>query len=95
MVKDGDKILVCLSGSSSSLSLLHGLRQFSRARGIHIEMGAVSLGTSGVDPRALMLYLRDLNIKYIFDQLGNVYFPLKTFHLMFITFFCYLLSQHP
>lgn len=71
MLKDGDKILICLSGSSASLCLLHAIRQFSRARGIHIEMGAVSLGASGVDPRALMLYLRDLNIKYIFDQLSK------------------------
>lgn len=73
MLKDGDKVLICLSGSSASLSLLHALRQFSRARGIHIEMGAVSLGSCGVDPRALMLYLRDLNIKYFFEQLGNYY----------------------
>lgn len=71
MLKDGDRILVCLSGSSASLSLLHALRQFARARGLHIDLGAVSLGTSGVDPRALMLYLRDLNIKYIFDHLGT------------------------
>lgn len=71
MLKDGDRVLICLSGSSASLSLLHALRQFARARGLQVELGAVSLGSSGVDPRALMLYLRDLNIKYIFEQLSK------------------------
>lgn len=71
MVKDGDKILACLSGSSASLCLLHAIRQYSRARGIHVEIGALSLNPSGVDPRALMLYLRDLDINYILDQLSN------------------------
>lgn len=71
MIKDGDKILVCLSGSSSSICLLHAIRQFSRARGLHIDIGAVSIGTSGVDPRALMLYLRDLDVKFIVDQISE------------------------
>lgn len=71
MLKDGDRVLVCLSGTSSSLCLLHALRQFSRARGIQIELGAVSLGSSGVDPRALMLYLRDLNVKYMFEHISK------------------------
>lgn len=94
MIKDGDKILVCLSGSSSSLctydhnnivqsvcvtlilcslALLHAVRQFSRARGLHIEIGAMSIGTSGVDPRALMLYLRDLDVKFFVDQISKFY----------------------
>ncbi|KAJ6637178.1 tRNA-cytidine(32) 2-sulfurtransferase [Pseudolycoriella hygida] len=72
MIKDGDKILVCLSGSSSSLCLLHAIRQFSRARGLHIEIGAVTVGTSGVDPRALMLYLRDLDVKFFVDQISPI-----------------------
>ena len=72
MLKDGDKILVCLSGSSASLCLLHALRQFSRARGIHIEMSAITVGKCGVDPRALMLYLRDINIELFIENLGNL-----------------------
>lgn len=68
MLKDGDKVLVCISGSSSSLCLIHMLRQWSRARGMHIEFGAVTVGDCvGVDPRALMLYLRDLGIEFIFE----------------------------
>lgn len=53
--------------------MLHAVRQFSRARGLHIDIGAVSIGTSGVDPRALMLYLRDLDVKFIVDQISKFY----------------------
>lgn len=68
MLRDGDKVLVCISGSSSSICLLHLLRQFIRARGLHVDLGAVTIGDGvGVDPRALMLYLRDLSIDFIFD----------------------------
>ncbi|XP_037913816.1 uncharacterized protein LOC119653267 isoform X2 [Hermetia illucens] len=71
MIKDGDRILVCLSGSCASLCLLHALRQFSRARGIHIDMAAITVGKCGIDPRALMLYMRDIDIElYIIEQLG-------------------------
>lgn len=52
--------------------MLHAVRQFSRARGLHIDIGAVSIGTSGVDPRALMLYLRDLDVKFFVDQISKL-----------------------
>lgn len=78
MLRDGDKVLVCISGSSSSISLAHLLRQFVRARGLHVELGAVTVGdTEGVDPRALMLYLRDLGIDFIFEAADNSV-PLKS-----------------
>lgn len=68
MLRDGDKVLVCVSGSSSSLCLIHLLRQFIRARGLHVDLGALTIGDCvGVDPRALMLYLRDLGIEFIFE----------------------------
>lgn len=68
MIRDGDRVLVALSGSSASLLLLHAIRQFARARCLHIELGAASIGAPGIDPRALMLYLRDLGVEYIFEQ---------------------------
>jgi tRNA(Ile)-lysidine synthase TilS/MesJ len=74
MIKDGDKILVCVSGSSSSLCLMHGIRQFSRARGLHIELGAVTIAENlGLDPRCLMLHMKSFEkdgVEYIFEQ-GN------------------------
>lgn len=32
-----------------------------------MDLSAVTIGDVGVDPRALMLYLRDLGIDFIFD----------------------------
>ncbi|XP_058456636.1 uncharacterized protein LOC131434028 isoform X2 [Malaya genurostris] len=69
MVKDCDRILVCLSGSSSSLCLLHLLRQFIRARHLNnVQLATVTFGDCGVDPRALMLYLRELGVEFYFEQ---------------------------
>ncbi|XP_062554929.1 uncharacterized protein LOC134220005 isoform X2 [Armigeres subalbatus] len=69
MIRDGDRILVCLSGSSSSLCMLHLLRQFIRARHLsNIQLATVSFGDCGVDPRALMLYLRELGVEYFYEH---------------------------
>lgn len=56
-----------MSGSSSSMCLIHLIRQFSRARGLHVELAALTLNSTGVDPRALMLYMRDLGIEFIYE----------------------------
>lgn len=78
MLREGDKVLVCISGSSSSICLIHLLRQFIRARGLHVELGAVTIGECvGVDPRALMLYLRDLGVEFIFEA-ADASTPLKS-----------------
>ena len=68
MVSHGDRILVGCNSDASSISLLHALRQFSRARNIRIELGACSVGAPCIDPRALMLYLRDLGVKYHYEE---------------------------
>lgn len=68
MISQGDRILVAISCSASSLSLLHALRQFSRARNIPVQLGVCSIGAPGIDPRALMLYLSDLGIKYHYEE---------------------------
>lgn len=50
------------------MCLIHLLRQFVRARGWHVELGTVTIGDGiGVDPRALMLYFRDLSTEYIYE----------------------------
>lgn len=71
MLRDGDKVLVCLSGNSASLCLLHVLRQFSRARQIHIELGVVALGSPAIDPRVLMLYMMDLGVQFSLEPQGK------------------------
>ncbi|GAB0094866.1 Pyridoxal phosphate-dependent transferase [Sergentomyia squamirostris] len=68
MIHDGDRVLVGLSGSTSSLSLLHILNQYSKTRNLNITVAACTLGAADIDPRVLMLYLKDLGVNYIYDQ---------------------------
>ncbi|CAH1728432.1 unnamed protein product [Chironomus riparius] len=74
LIRDGDKILVCISGSSSSVCLIHLIRQFSRARGLHVDLSVLTVSDENiaVDPRILMLYLRDLDIKFIYESDNNL-----------------------
>lgn len=83
MIKDGDKVLVCLSGGKDSLSLLHVLHQYqyqAKKEGIHFKLGAVTIDpmTSAYDPSPLIPYLSELGLTYfferqdIFDQAMNV-----------------------
>ncbi|XP_061508115.1 uncharacterized protein LOC1273758 isoform X3 [Anopheles gambiae] len=73
MLQEGDRVLVCLSGSSSTLCLLHLLRQFCQTRRLKVQLAAVTVGSadSGVDPRALMLYLKELDVPYFYEPLAS------------------------
>lgn len=73
MIKDGDKVMVCLSGGKDSLSLLHTLLQFqnyAQNKGILFSLGAVTVDpdTSGCDPCVLIPHLRSLGVHYIIDD---------------------------
>lgn len=64
---------MCISGSSSSICLIHLIRQFSRARGFHVDLSVLTLSdeNTAVDPRILMLYMRDLDVKFIYESDNN------------------------
>ena len=64
---------MCISGSSSSVCLIHLIRQFSRARGLHVDLSVLSISdeNTAVDPRILMLYMRDLDVKFIYESDNN------------------------
>ncbi|KAL3265952.1 hypothetical protein HHI36_010140, partial [Cryptolaemus montrouzieri] len=73
MIRDGDKVMVCLSGGKDSLSLLHMLLQYQNyctTRGILFSLGAVTVdpNNSGCDPCLLMSHLRELGVHYIIDD---------------------------
>ncbi|XP_055343261.1 uncharacterized protein LOC129591589 [Paramacrobiotus metropolitanus] len=75
MLKDGDKVLVCLSGGKDSLSLLHAMRQFKfygKSQGLRIEVGAVTVDplTSSYDPSSLIPYLKALDVPYFYERQG-------------------------
>ena len=73
MVKDGDRLLVCLSGGKDSLSLLHCVRQYqyyAASQGINFNFGAVTVDpmSSAYDPRPLIPYLEQLGVDYLYEQ---------------------------
>ena len=75
MIRDGDRVLVCLSGGKDSLSLLHTLRQYSflsAARGVSFTLGAVTVdpGSASYNPRPLIPYLTALGLPYFFEEQG-------------------------
>lgn len=77
MIRDGDRVLVCLSGGKDSLSLLHTLRQYqfySKSKGIKFEIGAATVDpqSSGYDPRPLVPYLGTLEVPYFFEEQGII-----------------------
>ncbi|XP_068718445.1 uncharacterized protein [Montipora capricornis] len=77
MIRNGDRVLVCLSGGKDSLSLLHTLRQYqfySKSKGIKFEIGAATVDpqSSGYDPRPLVPYLGTLGVPYFFEEQGII-----------------------
>jgi len=72
MIRDNDKVLVCLSAiGKDSLSLLHTLHQYRfyvRSKGIDFEIGAATIDTGGSDPMELMTYLKTLEIPYFYEE---------------------------
>ena len=76
MIKDGDRILVCLSGGKDSLSLLHTMRQYQfyssnqRDNPIKFDLGALTIDplSSAYDPRPLIPYLKELGIPYLYEE---------------------------
>ena len=68
MIKEGDRILLGLSGGKDSLSLLHILRHFQRHAPIHFELAAMTVDPQSgeFDPSPLIPYLAALNIPYFY-----------------------------
>ncbi|KAK3925055.1 tRNA-cytidine(32) 2-sulfurtransferase [Frankliniella fusca] len=73
MIRDGDKVMVCLSGGKDSLSLLHTLRQYqfyARTKGINFTFGAATVdpGSTAYDPKPLIPYLASLGVHYLYEE---------------------------
>ncbi|MCW8888617.1 MAG: tRNA 2-thiocytidine biosynthesis protein TtcA, partial [Gammaproteobacteria bacterium] len=69
MIKDGDRILLGLSGGKDSLTLLHVLHQLQRYAPIKFELGAITVDPQieGFDPSVLKPYLKKLGIPYFYE----------------------------
>ncbi|GFU72462.1 tRNA-cytidine(32) 2-sulfurtransferase [Trichonephila clavipes] len=73
MIKNGDKVLVCVSGGKDSLSLLHTLHQYqfyAKNQGLCFEIGAMTVDPKSplYDPSPLKAYLKALNVPYFYEE---------------------------
>lgn len=66
MIRDGDRVLLGLSGGKDSLALLHLLTHFQRHAPIHFSIGAVTVDpqADSFDPSPLIPYMKSLGIDY-------------------------------
>mmetsp|Transcript_16178 Transcript_16178/g.24424 ORF Transcript_16178/g.24424 Transcript_16178/m.24424 type:complete len:1204 (-) Transcript_16178:222-3833(-) len=66
MVKEGDRLLLGLSGGKDSLSLLHCLLEFQRKLPINFEIEVCTIDpmTPSFDPSPLIPYVEELGLKY-------------------------------
>ncbi|ULU01560.1 hypothetical protein L3Y34_001709 [Caenorhabditis briggsae] len=94
MIRNGDKVLVCLSGGKDSLSLLHILRHYqqrcNKARSTSFQLGAITVdpGSAEFNPRPLIEYCRKLNIDYFYEEQDIIGAAMKTPGLRSICAFC-------
>ena len=70
MIKEGDHVLLGLSGGKDSLSLLHILRHLQRHAPINFSISAITVDPEieGFDPSRLKQYLADLDIPYFYES---------------------------
>lgn len=70
MIRDGDRILLGVSGGKDSLSLLHMLEHFRRHAPVKFEFGAVTIDpmSDSFDPSPLKPYLKSLGVEYFYIE---------------------------
>jgi tRNA 2-thiocytidine biosynthesis protein TtcA len=70
MIRDGDRVLLGLSGGKDSLSLLHLLRHFQRHAPIHFDLAAITIDpmSDSFDPSPLIPYMDSLGIPYFYER---------------------------
>jgi len=70
MIKEGDKILLAVSGGKDSLSLFHLLRHFQRHAPIKFDLGVVTIDpqVKGFEPQALEVFFKTFDTPYFFEE---------------------------
>ena len=70
MFREGDRVLLGLSGGKDSMTLLHVLHAMQRKSPVKWELGAVTMDPQfpGFDPSPLIAYMKRLGIPYFFES---------------------------
>ena len=70
MIRDGDRILLGLSGGKDSLSLLHILRHLQRYAPVRFELAVATVDsqTGGYDPTPLKPYVESLGLTHYLES---------------------------
>lgn len=70
MIKEGDRVLLGLSGGKDSLTLLHALRHLQRHAPIKFSIAAITIDPEieGFNPSVLKNYLAELDVPYFYEK---------------------------
>lgn len=70
MIRDGDRILLGVSGGKDSLSLLHVLAHLQTYAPVRFELGAITVDPEieGFDPSRLQAYVRGLGLPHFYEK---------------------------
>ncbi len=70
MIRDGDRVLLAVSGGKDSLSLFHILRHFQRHAPINFDLGVVTIDpeVEGFEPQALESFFQRFETPYFFEE---------------------------
>jgi len=70
MIRQGDRILLGVSGGKDSLSLLHILLHLKRYAPVAFELGVITVDpqVAGFDPSPLRPYVESLSVPYFYEQ---------------------------
>lgn len=81
MIKDGDRILVGVSGGKDSLTLIHVLKALQRRAPIKFEIAACTVDpqTPEYDPSILKSYFKSLGIPYFYESQAILVSPSSSF----------------
>ncbi|MDR1622836.1 MAG: tRNA 2-thiocytidine biosynthesis protein TtcA [Synergistaceae bacterium] len=65
MIREGDKVVLGLSGGKDTLVLLHALSEFRRRSPVHFELAACTVAFTGMDVSQLEDYCRARGVPYM------------------------------
>ncbi|PFH31609.1 hypothetical protein BESB_025830 [Besnoitia besnoiti] len=95
MIRDGDRLLVGVSGGKDSLTLLHVLRDLQRRAPVRFSVAAATVDpvTPEFNPRPLIKYMEDLGVRYHYLRLPIMALAKERMQRQSICAFCSRLKR--